>query len=210
MTPTQQLIDAAQAGNLAEVLRLIPLANPKEQDSEALAQAARHGHVACVDALIGVSDPYADSSFALWIAACQGHSECVEKLIPVSGVSDGGCRALNVAARNGHTQCIRLLMPFHSQKQRVAAVAGPLLVAHVEGLKELVSGIKHRSELLPYFRQALYEDKLDIADALFDALPPNTKNSMQILYPEYCAQKQKAVLEQHVGAGSSKRSRRKL
>lgn len=211
MTPTQKLIEAAQQGHLEEVLRLIPLSDPKQDNSEALAQAARHGHVHCVQALIPVSDPHADNSFALWIAACLGHSDCVAQLIGVSGVTDGACRALNVAARNGHLECIRLLLPHHSQKQQLDAVSGPLLGNHIGGMKELIAGLKDTSALLPYFRQALYEHKLEIADVLFDAMPAHITSSMEIDYPEYCSRKQKMILEQHIGSNAAlQRNQRKL
>lgn len=211
MDNQEQLVAAAKEGNLNEVVRLIPLTDPQRDYSEALAQAARHGHVDCVQALIPVSDPHADNSFALWIAACLGHSDCVAQLIGVSGVKDGACRALYVAARNGHLECIRLLVPHHSQKQRLSAISGPLLGNHVGCMKELIAGLKETSALLAYFRQALDEDKLDIAGVLFDAMPAHITSSMQIDYPEYCARKQKMILEQHIGANAAlQRNQRKL
>lgn len=202
MIDNQLLIEAAQQGNLAEVLRLIVLSDPKAQSNEALEQAARHGHVKCVEALIPVSSPKFDNSFALWIAACQGQTDCVAKLIPVSGVKDGVCRALNVAARNGHIGCVHLLLPLHTQKELLGAISGPILGNHLSVLKELADGIKDPSALLPYFRKALYDGKWEIADVFYDATLKNLTSSrlsdIETSYPEYFAHKQKLVLENHV------------
>ena len=51
---------------------------------EALRRASKIGHAECVKLLIPVSDPKANESYALKIASTFGHIECVKLLIPVS------------------------------------------------------------------------------------------------------------------------------
>ena len=63
---------------------LIPVSDPKADDSAALMYAAENGHYKCVKLLIPVSDPKADDSAALIYAAENVHYECVKLLIPVS------------------------------------------------------------------------------------------------------------------------------
>jgi len=176
MTPTQKLIEAAQQGNMTEVLRLIPLANPKDQDSEALAQAARHGHVDCVQALIPVSDPPADNSFALWIAANQGHSDCVTALIPHSRVKDGNCRALRTAARFGHLDCVEILQTQHSQKKRVEALSEAITGNHIACLEALCRGVDLHLLKQPFYH-CVALDKLELADALYEIMGGLISNS---------------------------------
>ena len=63
---------------------LIPVSEPKLNDSYALYCAAAHGHTECVKLLIAVSDATANCSMALRAAAAEGHVECLKLLIPVS------------------------------------------------------------------------------------------------------------------------------
>lgn len=108
---TELLIEAAKQGNLDEVRRLIPLSDPKANDSLALRMAAQNGHIECVELLIPVSDPKAKDSYALRWAAQNGHVQCVELLVPISDPKADHSFALQSAVENGHTPCVDLLYP---------------------------------------------------------------------------------------------------
>lgn len=202
MTDNQLLIEVAQKGLLAEVLRLIPLTDPTADNSEALAQAARHGHTDCVEALIPVSDVGADNSFALWIAANQGHSDCVAVLIPHSRPKDGHCRALKTAARFGHVDCVEILQTQHSQKERIEALLMAVTSHHRDCVEALARGIRDWSLLTPPFYHCVAQRQYELADGVYTHLEPHfpedhRQNAYQ-RYPEYFArwdaQKQKELL----------------
>lgn len=202
MTYNQQLIEAAEQGHLDEVLRLILLADPREDNSEALAQAARHGHVECVEALIPVSDVCADNSFALWIAANQGHSDCVAVLIPYSRPKDGHCRALKTAARFGHVDCVEILQTQHSQKERIEALLMAVTGHHRDCVEALARGIRDWSLLTSPFYHCVAQRQYELADGVYTHLEPHfpqdhRQNAYQ-RYPDYFAcweaQKQKELL----------------
>ena len=108
---TKLLIQAAESGDAVEVQRLIPISNPKANDSQALQCAAFDGHIKCVKLLIPVSDPKTHNSAALQMAARNGHTQCVQLLIPVSDPKTRNSAALQMATRNGHTQCVEFLYP---------------------------------------------------------------------------------------------------
>lgn len=78
------LIKAASAGNAAEVRRLIPISDPKDIASDALAWAAARGNVQCVELLIPVSNPKAWGSEALRWAVENGRTQCMDVLYPFS------------------------------------------------------------------------------------------------------------------------------
>lgn len=113
---TKLLIQAAETGDIVEVQRLIPISDPKSQESEALQFAVYYGHIECVKLLIPVSNPKDRYSSALQLAAQRGHTQCVELLIPVSNPKEHNSRALCLAAENGRTECIELLYPVSDPK----------------------------------------------------------------------------------------------
>ena len=80
----QLLIQACIRGNLEEVKRLIPVSDPKANNSSALRLAAEHGHIDIVKLLLPVSDPKALNSEALFEAAVYQRIDIVQMLIPVS------------------------------------------------------------------------------------------------------------------------------
>lgn len=108
---SQLLFTASINGNVNDVKRLIPVSDPKADDSWALATAAEYGHEEIVELLIPVSDPKAQGSEALQLAAKNGHISIVAKLIPVSAPKDQDSRALRSAAYYGHTDIVKLLLP---------------------------------------------------------------------------------------------------
>ncbi len=202
MTPTQKLIEAAQQGNLEEVLRLIPLSDPKQDNSEALAQAARHGHLDCVEALLPVSEPCVDNSFALWISANQGHSDCVAALIPHSRVKDGNCRALRTAARFGHLDCVEILQTQHSERERIDAATEAVVENHLECFEALTRNVLAPRVLIGHFFHCLALEKYELADTVYDKINPHLSSDEQWTahqrHPDYFlrweAQKQHKVL----------------
>lgn len=219
MTNDELLIDAAQQGNLTEVLRLIPYSNAQHDNSEALAQAARHGFVECVEALIPVSDPYADNSFALWISANQGHSDCVTVLIPHSRVKDGNCRALRTAARFGHLDCVEILQTQHSEQECLKAAIEAITDNHLECFEALIRNLLSPRSLIGHFYHCLVSEKHAFADRVYDKINPHLSSeeqrTAQQRYPEYFlkweAQKQKEVLIDELHSphkGLSDRSRK--
>lgn len=106
---TELLFEAAQDGNIEEVRRLLPISDPKNNESLALQVAASYGHTECVKLLIPVSDPKANDSTALGWAGRYGSTECLKLLIPVSNTKANDSVALRAAVLNGHTQCVDAL-----------------------------------------------------------------------------------------------------
>ena len=80
---TSLLIKAIEKNDIDEVKRLIPVSDPKANDSEALQLAALHGYAKIVMLLIPVSDPKASNSRALELAISKGYTNIAELLAPV-------------------------------------------------------------------------------------------------------------------------------
>lgn len=106
------LATLARDGSLSGLRELLAKgANPKADDSEALAAAAANGHADCVELLIPISTPKALFSRALDRAASRGHADCARLLIPVSNPRARSSAALISAASNGFVECVKLLLP---------------------------------------------------------------------------------------------------
>ena len=90
---TQLLFDAIERNNMDEVHRLIP-----------------------------VSDPKADNSWALELAAFKGNIECVKLLIPLCRPKANQSRALQWAMLNNNDPMIDLLYPVSSPKSAITAL----------------------------------------------------------------------------------------
>lgn len=106
---TELLFEAARDGNAEDIQRLIPISDPKNNDSMALQVAASYGHTECVKLLIPVSDPKASNSAALQWAAQYGNTEVLKILIPVSDPKVKNSVALQLAVLHGHTDCVDAL-----------------------------------------------------------------------------------------------------
>ena len=104
-----KLIRAARDGQTDEVRRLIPISDPKYDDSAALYWAAAKGHTECVRLLVPVSDANSDEASPLFKSAQNGHAECVQLLLPVTDPIHYP-RALNFAAMEGRRDCVEILM----------------------------------------------------------------------------------------------------
>lgn len=117
LLPTQSAFPLAIAASQAQVSilrKLIPLSNPRADDSLALSWAAGSGSIEAVQALLPFSDPLAGDSNALATAAREGHTEIVALLIPLSDPKAKGSRALWQAADNGRLKALKLLLPVSS------------------------------------------------------------------------------------------------
>lgn len=75
---TKLLIQAAGRGDVVEVRRLIPISDPKLQESAALQLAVYYGHIECVALLVPVSDCTVGGSAPLWMATGRRNRECME------------------------------------------------------------------------------------------------------------------------------------
>lgn len=117
LLPTQSAFPLAVAASQAQVSilrKLIPLSNPRADDSLALSWAAGSGSVEAVQTLLPFSDPLAGDSNALATAAREGHTKIVALLIPLSDPKAKGSRALWQAADNGRLKALKLLLPVSS------------------------------------------------------------------------------------------------
>lgn len=110
------LIAEAANGNTERVKELIPISDPKTEQSRALRFAAQYGYTEIVQLLIPVSDPKAIDSEALRLAAKFGHTDTVRLLIPVSEPMAEASDALQLAALHGQVECIKLLIPVSNPK----------------------------------------------------------------------------------------------
>lgn len=108
---TQLLYQAVKQQSVDNVRRLIPISDPKADNSYALRLAVGNGHIQCVELLIPVSDPKSNDSYALAVAAESGNIQCVALLIPVSQPKKRYSLALQRAVYHGHSQCVELLYP---------------------------------------------------------------------------------------------------
>lgn len=109
---TKLLMEAARMGNAVEVMRLIPLSDPKANDSGALICAASEGHTECVKLLIPVSSP---KSSALHLAAAKGNTECISLLLPLFDLK-AKSEALVWATAKGQTAYLKMLIPVSDPK----------------------------------------------------------------------------------------------
>ena len=78
------LIEASNLGSIDIVKKLIPVSEPKTDNSIALRCAAFYGYKEIVQLLLPVSDPKVNDSEALQRAAEFGYLDIVKILIPVS------------------------------------------------------------------------------------------------------------------------------
>ena len=108
---TSLLIAAAMQGDHTEVERLIPISDPKINDSQALYFAAANGHAHCVERLIPVSDPLSSDSLALRLAVGNKHVACVKLLLPLSDPKSLNSTIMVAAVLSGDRECVDLLYP---------------------------------------------------------------------------------------------------
>lgn len=84
MSNDELLIEAAQNGDLEKLLKVLPHANARTDESSALRAAALYGHDRCVEALLPHSDVNARKCSPLRMAFLYNHSACVKLLVEPS------------------------------------------------------------------------------------------------------------------------------
>lgn len=178
------LLEAARDGQTDEVRRLIPISDPKSNDSAALYWAAANGHAECVELLVPVSDANSDEASPLFKSAQRGYQECVTLLLPATDPTYY-YRALDFAAMEGRTDCVKILMSVVNTDERSNAL-----------------------------QIASWYSRHDVVDVLFEASAPDTAlDILMQQYPNtpqywhylkdkvevFNAQQQKQVLREEVG-----------
>ena len=108
---SQALQTASYYGHIECIKLIIPLSDPKDNNSFPLRLASQNGHIECVRLLIPVSDPKSNKSLALRIACENGHAECAKLLTPVSDPKTKNSYALQLAAEYNYKDCVELLLP---------------------------------------------------------------------------------------------------
>jgi hypothetical protein len=116
----EALYCAAQAGQEAMVVWLLPLCDPKSNayGEGALAAAAGNGHARIVRLLLPLCDARANESKALRNAAFWGRFDAAKALLSASDPAARDSEALRSAAMGGHARLVRLLLPRSDAKAR--------------------------------------------------------------------------------------------
>ena len=175
------LREAAEHGHAECVKLLIPISNPKADNSSALARAAKHGHAECVELLIPVSNPNANNSGALGWAVHNGHAECVKLLIPVSDPKHDNSLALRVAAGQGYLECVKLLIPISDPKDdNSAALATAAEHGHTECVKILLPVSDPKADSSYALRLAALHGHAECVELLRFASDPKANDSLAL------------------------------
>ena len=182
---SQLLIDAAQACNLEDIQRLIPISYPQWRDNAALVWSVNKNHVEAVKCLALVSD----LNVALGVAAEWRRIECLQVLLPLASGKDI-VFAAGDAAYEGHMDALQLLLQYCDPTDQESF---PLQMAAVGKREEIVKyliPISNPSEALGDL------DNLDheAAEFLNDIL----------------ARQQKATIEQNIVADGHRALVRKI
>lgn len=130
------LTTAALLGRTEMVSTLIPFAS-QEIATKALGEAVRKGHVEATKLLIPVSDPKANNSEVLRTAALLEHKQIVELLIPVSDPKALESAALFWAINKRNKDLIDLLIPVSDYHLLIQKRPTPLLLECVEEYETL-------------------------------------------------------------------------
>ena len=88
---------------------LLPRADPKANNSEALRIACQFGLLDIVKLLLPVSDPQSNNNHPLRVAAGHGHVEVVRYILPFTNPKDVNSAALLAAAYNQHWEIADML-----------------------------------------------------------------------------------------------------
>lgn len=112
----------------------------EEDNSGLLINAARQGDVEKVRALIPVSDPKADDSMALFWAAHRGNIEMVKILLPVSEAWAYHNEALRIAYLKKHWAVVELLLP-HCDPTDEESIRAPVALASVVRRPDIIEGL---------------------------------------------------------------------
>ena len=135
--------------------------------------AASKGHTECVELLIPVSNPKIDNSYPLRIAIVYGHTDCALLLIPFSEPKFGNSEALFLAVQQGSVECVKSLLPvsepqlsnprsFYLALGLGHAAIVELMISNEPGLLDLI-------DTRPAWRDALTSGHHELAELLLAA-----------------------------------------
>lgn len=145
---TNLLIQASWNNEFDEVKRLIPISNPKADESRALRTAVLLGYIDIVELLIPVSDPKTNNE-ALIKAAELGNTKLLTLLIPVSDPTKDNSKALRMAAKNGHIKCVEVLNLHSNPRAYDQALMGAVLNNHINVIKYIIPLLSNYKDALP-------------------------------------------------------------
>lgn len=185
----EALLIAAETGDspLIEAL-LAHGADPRFDESSALALAVEGGHIAAARRLLPLCDPLGAQRSALRAAAYFGRAELLELLIPASAPKPGESPnqaylwALESAIQQGNLDCARRLLPLCDPKEnhsstlcRAANGAGVEAVLLLLPVSDASSRDHHA------LRLACARADLPCAEALLAHAPPPTRVAHDLL-----------------------------
>lgn len=99
----KKFFDAVESGDLEKVRALLPVSDPKAENSYALMASSLRDDKDMIELLLPHSDAKAGSSMALQMAAEGSNSETVELLLPHSDLREAMlCSLTNPAPRSTH------------------------------------------------------------------------------------------------------------
>lgn len=152
---------AALNGHTEIVERLIPISDPKTNNSKALQNAAKNGHLECVRLLIPVSDPKADESEALRRAVFHGHLEVVRELLPVSDVTAKDFYSIRWAMVKNDLPMVKLIAPYCEQESIILAAE-----CGYRGVVDFLCSFVDRRSMAEALKAAIIHDRLNIVRLL--------------------------------------------
>ena len=150
------LLEAIEHKNVTMVERLIPLCNPKNDNSFALRAAVNHQHEEIVKLLIPVSDPASFSNEALQTAVEDGCVNLVKLLIPVSDFTENDGTSLQGAVINGNKEIVKLLIPFCDYNDVLQRVEHSIYSNQCTLLKQCIE--EYEAELVEQQKQRLLQE----------------------------------------------------
>ena len=139
---TKLLIKAVKNGDFETVKLLLPVSDPKTNNSLALQYAVQNGYTDIVELLIPVSNLQTENSYPLQYAVYNGHLDIVKLLIPVSDPKAYDSRALRMAVQKGYNEIIQLLLPVSDyfiaeQYMKQEGLDTTLLLKHIDQYEAL-------------------------------------------------------------------------
>lgn len=143
---TTPLILAAEMGNLECVEFLLPLSNPRDQNSQALWRASENGHVDCLNLILPLSCP-TTYNYALSKTVASGYVVCVKILLDAIenlGITNADYNFLVDAVYHQRMECLHLLLKVCEPKSDHSLA---LCTALIYGRKEYVDVLKDISDV---------------------------------------------------------------
>lgn len=160
---TGLLFVATKNNDVDEVKRLIPISDPKMEDSSALLRAVDNVDMTMLELLIPIYDPHRKNRSVLQYAAEKGHTECVNLLIPVSDPKTNNSGALLISVINEHIECIKCLIPVSDYQQVLTTLTQQSTMQNLHVLQRFVDEyeVLMQKERLTEEIKSLQEPKQD-------------------------------------------------